>query len=546
MLLPRWTCILRHPVVLRFWSWPLFLPILDRGTSAPFTSMEQFIPALPAHMSTPVEPPLKPMAAVTYGFGVNHPSADGSTAATVTPLKAPQAAVWGFVSHPSAVGSTASTATGPPTLSEASILRRVSASFTQSFDGSESYTPSSRRSSTPTTARPQYVAVLPGVMPSISAPCGIPPNSVAMSDMSPAWAQYQTTSTEGPSTPVYCSLTPTKATFQPPAVQDEGTEGRSRQAFVRMSAGKDNGESFGSSSILSANENTPFQSEGLGSGRRRSSLLLNETPLQVHSLPEEVQASIQAAQAPQQEPLKRLPEWFDAQLGCIRRECLPELPSFRTTLNTFEAKLSVESRVQHRTRCPGEPAKAISRGYPQNRDKGVRRVSCPDAALVRRRSDTISCLSGSSSYQRAASGNIEQGRNSVLSEATEELAARSRRVRFATVAAAREYKERSPSGATGSPSYSELPFTTAPMPQSPREAAETTDLKRVLLCQKEAQAFASAILHRMTEMIGRLLSSSALQKDGHATVSSNAPCLRNLKSRSRHAQQDMCQETGVS
>lgn len=478
----------------------------------PVRNMEQFIPAVPPRMSTTVDPPLKAMAAATYGF-VYHPSAVGSTAATVTPLKPPQAAVWGFVSHP----STASTATGPPTLSEASILRRASASFTRSSDGAESYTPGSRRSNTPTIARPHYVAVLPGVIPSISGPRGIPPNSVSMSDMSPAWAQYQTTSTGGLSTPVYCSLTPTKATFQPLTAQEGGAGGQSRQpSCLTMPAHKDNPESSGSCSIPSTNENTSSQSDGLAGDRRRSSLLLNETPLQIHSLPEEVQASIQAARTPQ-EPFKHLPDWFDAELGCIRRECLPELPSFRTTLNTFEAKLSVESRVHQRTRCPGEPAKAMSRACQQNRDKGVRRVSCPDAALLRRRSDTISGLSGSAANSRAASGSIEQGRNSVLSEATEGLAARSRRVRFATVAAAREYKERSPSPPAGSPSYSELPFCAAPLPQSPREVTEATDLTQTLLCQKAAEAFATAILHRMTEMIQRLLRSPALQKDGHST-----------------------------
>lgn len=303
-----------------------------------------------------------------------------------------------------------------------------------------------------------------------------------------------------------------------------------RLSYGRALSDKHSADSSGSSQDPSVQGDFSSQKEGAAEGRRRSSLMLNETPLQAHALPEEVQALIQEARGPpKHEPSTPVPDWFDAEFGCIRRECLPELPSFRITLNTSAAKLSVSSRVYQRTRWPGEPARVTPCDY-HSKDRGVRRISCPDAALLRRRSDSTSGLSGPPTNPRAAAGSTEHSRNSVLSESTDGLASRSRRVRFATVAAAREYKEWSP--AVEGSSASGLPLRAASHPEASWELAAAADFTQMLQGQKAAQERATGILRCMTDLIRRLMNLPSLQKQGRSMV--RGELLRAPEVRIRH------------
>lgn len=435
-----------------------------------------------------------------------------------TSVKFPLKPSEGAMFHPTDMGVTGSTASGPSTQSGSSTLRTTTSSFTgpSSLDDTKPCASVSWGSSTPNAVRQQYVAVLPGVMPLSSHSGGIPPNSVAVTDLSPLWCQYQTTSTGGHFTPVYCSLTPGRTTSQLGINHDEGAGGRMQQENGTV-ANKGNAETFASSTDTSATERFLSQRSDPAGSRRRSSLLLNDMPLQVQSLPQEVQALIQEAGEKPQELSTPLPDWFDAESGCIRRECLPALPNFRSTLNSSVAKLSVASRAYHRTRWPGEPAKACSSGYQQSKDRGVRRISCPDAALLPRRTDPVSRISRPPANPQAWVGGHGQEENCVAFEAAEGIAARNRRVRFATVASAQEYTERSPSPAPEACGSSGPSLCAAALPHTSREVAKGADVTQMLQGQKAAQARASDVIRCMIEMIERLMNSPLLQKEGDST-----------------------------
>ncbi|KAL8271254.1 hypothetical protein Esti_004820 [Eimeria stiedai] len=477
--------------------------------------MEQLAPVNPLQPTTPLEAPLKP---------TNTPlqtAADPWKPAAGT-LKALDANVWGFIGHPSGGGATESTASGPSTTSGSSTFygTSVSGSFSRlkSLESTDPYT-SASHSGTPTLSKRQYVAVLPAE-PSACSSLRIPANAVATSDMSPAWCQYQTTSVGAPLTPVYCSLTPSRTDGQPLRVFKEDTGEPIQQAFVEGTSGHE--------AHLKAFEKnqSSLAEDSLNGGHRKSSLLLNETPLQVASLPKEVQALIQAGTAQSHETPKQFPEWFDAEAGCIRRECLPSLPTFRINLNTSVAKLSVASRDHHRTRLPGEPAKVAVTSCHHVREKTLRRLSRPDASLLRRQPDPTSSLLEPPAQATPSSCGGKQ--SPILSDVTEGLAARSRRVRFATVACAREYKERSPSLTSESPGVSKPLLRTASLTAPHEEDSDATDSPQVLGGQKGAQARALEIAQRMIGIIERLLNTPALRENDQSTEKLQS-CLKLLQ-----------------
>ncbi|KAL8453885.1 hypothetical protein Emag_001693 [Eimeria magna] len=469
--------------------------------------MEQLAPVNPLQPTTPLEAPLK--SANTSPQAASCPWKP--TAAT---SKATDANAWGFIGHPSGGIATASTASGPSTTSGSGSFygTSVSGSFSRlkSLETTDPYTTASL-SGTPTLSKRQYVAVLPA-KPSACNSLRIPAHAVATSDLSPAWCQYQTTSVGAPLTPVYCSLTPATAAGQPPRdtgepLQQAPVEGTSANKGGLKSFEKDRGSV--AEGVLASHQDI------LNGGHRKSSLLLNETPLQVASLPEEVQALIQAGSAQPHETPKQFPEWFDAEAGCIRRECLPVLPTFRINLNTSVAKLSVASRAHHRTRFPGEPAKVAVTGCHEVREKTLRRLSCPDASLLQRRFESTSNLLEPPAQATPSSCGGKQ--SPALSHVTEGLAARSRRVRFATVASACEYKERSPSLTAGSPAVSKPLSRAASLAPPHEEDSEATDSPQVLSGQKGAQARAVEIAQRMIGMIERLLNTPALRENNQST-----------------------------
>ncbi|KAL8447909.1 hypothetical protein Emed_004204 [Eimeria media] len=456
--------------------------------------------------SSPLNAPLKAANAPP------HASAD-SWKPTTAPSKAADANVWGFIGHPSA-GASASTATGPSTASGSSSFygASVSGSFSRlkSLETTDPYASTTSRSGTPTLSKRQYVAVLPAE-PSACNSLRIPANAVATSDLSPAWCQYQTTSVGAPLTPVYCSLTPATTAGQPPRDTGEPMQ----QTFVEGTSAHNGGlKSSEKNQSPVAGGVLASQQDSLNVGsHRKSSLLLNETPLQVASLPQEVQALIQTGSPQPHEAPKQFPDWFDAEAGCIRRECLPALPTFRINLNTSVAKLSVASRAHHRTRFPGESAKVTVTGSHGVREKTLRRLSCPDASLLQRRLEFNSNLLEPPAQATPSSCGGKQ--SPLLSHVTDGLAARSRRVRFATVASAREYKERSPSV---SPAVSKpLSRTTSIAAATHEEDSEATDSPQVLRGQKGAHARALEIAQRMTGMIERLLNTPALRENKQST-----------------------------
>ncbi|KAL8434246.1 hypothetical protein Efla_002011 [Eimeria flavescens] len=465
--------------------------------------MEQLVPVSPLQATPPIREPLQPADAPLKTL-----QADGA-------LKASNPSGWGFISHPSGLGATASTASGPSTLGYSSTIYNVSGSFTRlsSLDSNDPYT-SGSRSGTPAVSKRQYVAVLPAE-PSAWGALRIPPNAVAMADMSPAWSQYQATSIGGPLTPVYCSLTPTRTACQPPSVQAENIAEPIQQASPEgVTEFKGSGSESGRTSFSVSGKASENQQDSRGGGRRKSLLLLNGTPLEVKSLPEQVQALIQTESPQQKDSPKHFPEWFDAQSGYIRRECLPELPSFRMNLNTSVAKLSAASRVHRRTRLPGETAKATPNGYQQVTGRATRRISCPDAALLCGRSDSTARLSQSTDQ---ATPSIRGGEQSPLPfEVSDALAARNRRVRFATVASAHDYKERSPASSTCA-EEARLQLRAASLDTILHEDGNPTGSPQMQPDQKGIQARALEMIQRMTDMIERLLIHPALAASKQST-----------------------------
>lgn len=466
------------------------------------------------------------MKALPHAMPVGMPTAasrhvkptDDSFKTQDAPLKQTESAVWGCVAHPSGGVSSASTACGSSTISDSATARGMNSSFTalSSVDSNDQLTPSSR-GGTPSTSRRQYVAILQGA-PSGQSSRETLSTSLATAEASPSWSQYQTSST-GAVTPVYCSLTPPRTTFQLGVAQVEGDGGQTQSVQERSSREvPSNGHS------PSVNDMPQPQQDGLVAGRRKSSLILHETPLQVQSLPEEVQAAIQSMALPQGPPPVSLPDWFDPEAGCIRRECLPELPTFRSTLNTLTAKLSIASRVHHRTRWPGEPANAIPSEYQLHKNSGIRRISFPDNTLLRRKSDSA-LGSGLTAIPQASAHHREHRQDSLDSKASEGLHSRHRRVRFATLATASEYKGRSPSLLSGTPTCS------GPSPPSGKRSPEDTNREakgltdqqtqsmQTLRSQQAAEAHASDILRDMTEMIRRLLDYPELQQHKQSVVS---------------------------
>ncbi|KAL8437173.1 hypothetical protein ACSSS7_001152 [Eimeria intestinalis] len=433
-------------------------------------------------------------------------------------LKPSDANAWGFIGHPAGGGATASTASGPSTTSGSSTFSGISVSgsfsMLKSLETVDQYTTVSH-SGTPTLSKRQYVAVLPA-KPSACNSLRIPANAVATSDMSPAWCQYQTTSVGSPLNPVYCSLTPATTAGQPPRIPGKNTGRLIQQALVEGTSADKGGLKACEKNQSSVAGGVPAsQQDSLNGSHRKSSLLLNETPLQVASLPQVVQALIHAGSAQPHETPKQFPEWFDAEAGCIRRECLPALPTFRINLNTSVAKLSVASRAHHRTRLPGESAKVAVTGCHQAREKTLRRLSCPDASLLRGRPDSAPNLLEPPAQATPSSCGGKQ--SPMLSPVTEGLAARSRRVRFATVASAREYKERSPSLMSGSPAVSNPLSRTISLTTPHVEDSEATDSPQLLRGQRGAQARALEMAQRMTGMIERLLSTPALKENEQST-----------------------------
>ncbi|CDJ69161.1 hypothetical protein ENH_00064620 [Eimeria necatrix] len=393
-------------------------------------------------------------------------------------------------------------------------------------------------SSAHTVLKHQYIAVLPTGTPSSSL--GIPQAAVATTDCSPAWAQYQTSCTAGSCTPLYCSLTPT-----PTALCHGGTP---------LEEGQLRGESSGSSCQETPKKEQQEEAAEAATGTaavaggraHRSSLLLQERPLQVASLPEEVQQALKEshdlaaeAAAAEQQPHLALPDWFDPLAGCIRRECLPELPSYRQTLNTSVARLSVASRVHHRVRWPGEPAKitaavssaAAAAGGPAG--LGARRVPPLNPGLLRRKSDSAALLSYSHSSIGSAEGTADTPVAAAAAAAAgvgAGVAARHRRVRFATVASAREFRDSTPSPAVTAEAVASgcgafyntgLYHVHTSLQQQQADTSAATaeaDMTPKELLQKTAECRSVLVLKLMKQMIEQLVNLSSPQCSEDAKV----------------------------
>lgn len=438
------------------------------------------------------------------------------------PLKPSQTGSDGLLGHPSGAGSSASTASGPSVCSSSSFIGTASHLISQASPlvTGDSYTPGSR-SSAGTTSKRHYVALVPGGTPISSNSSGFPPNAVAMTDMSPAWCQYQTSGTSWPCTPLYCSLTPTRTSLQPGnALAGPGGNQIHQEEVERVPLDKDKVDAC-ASKLYSAVSKESSRKGSEAEPSRRSSLLLHETPLEVQSLPEEVQAVIQQGGAAlQQDVPAHVPEWFDPEAGCIRRECFPELPSYRTTLDSSAARLSIASRTYQRVRWPGEPARVTGCGDHPGSGPPVRRLSCPDATAIYARPDSSSELRKSPGDRRAGAGCPEHTAHPAPSDVSEGLAARSRRVRFATVATAREYKEMSSSPESAIYSVSGRPLR-PPTPVTTKKREEGAEPSHTPVGHTATQGCRGDVLRRMIELIERLLNCASLHLQEHTRENLN-------------------------
>lgn len=500
-------------------------------------------------------------------------------------LKQTKPTDWSSIHHPEAGGSSVSTASGAPTTFSSSSS--FSAAFTPPFEenGHRNFTGStftnSRCSSNwtgsscstggaPYALKHHYIGVLHSAA---SAPpltsLGFPSSAVSVTDTSPAWAQYQFTSSSSSSsgsvtgccTPLYCSLSPTPtpaalhlgpsfsaneepSSPEPPDFFGEESrrqgEGTARAAVAATAASTASARAGATAEAW--NSSPCAASPNAGRVRRRWSLLLNEQPLSVTSLPLEVQAALQQDRGTSCRS-SSVPEWFDIQTGCIKKELLPQLPSFRSTLNTSVARLSAASRVHHRVRWPGEPAKATTASTQQLHPKlesaaaATRNALVPSAAavpgasgpvpgaLLRRKSDSFALAlhsRGSSPTElRSISHNFAHESTPTASLGAADATAqpqRCRRVRFATMPSAVEYREPSPYGRSGgaspptSPRGVYLPAPSAAHISSPQEAEAAAASAPTAARGGGSVHSTSTLLKKMTLMIQRLLDYPPLQR----------------------------------
>lgn len=553
------------------------------------------------------------------------------------PLQQAKTSEWRPVCHPPTAEASVSTSSGTST-SFGSFSASIAAftppfeeteinTFTNSTSNTSAYNTGSSGSScwngsshstgnTPHALKHHYVGILHGAAPAVSlTSLGIPSTAVSVTDTSPAWAQHQfTTTTSGSSsgggsgvsgccTPLYCSLTPTPTPAPlhsghsflvkeaPSYPQQSGTFGGGGKPKNNKTAGADVGAAAAAAPVApdapttvsgaspasraAESDSRCVVSACAGSTRRHSSLLLNEQPLSLTSLPQEVQAALQQERGTPGSS-SSVPDWFDVQTGCIKKELLPQLPSFRSTLNTSVAKLSAASRIHHRVRWPGESAKATAANvhhlHPRREAAPVPATggtfpasgapsSPPPAAggpnaIMRRKSDSsaISLHSRVSPHMplrssshtfapESASANSPIAAFAVPTAGAPAGAAtqppRSRRVRFATVPSAREYRELSPfegaAGASPSPPVAslraDLPHPCSTLTAYCQEAAETT----VPAAEQQHTAIAgnpttgaagvysrsSSLLNKMTEMMQRLLNYRPLQQHLQSRVRRN-------------------------
>ncbi|OEH80427.1 hypothetical protein cyc_06385 [Cyclospora cayetanensis] len=481
--------------------------------------MEQTLHTPLPHIKAPVEPVKAPTEPVK--------------APIVAAMKPEGLGELGAMYHPSGAWDTASTSSGGPSINScSSIVQPVSSStnrLSSSFDESD-VSLKSNRGDMPSTIKHQYVGVLPGVLSSSSASGGLPSKAVAIPDMSPAWGQYQISTTPGTCTPLYCSLTPTRIPSQQGPASGDVDESQAQPAYLEPAHPHRKCVHSSESLVeLHTDKNPSYNREGGALGSRKLSLLLNETPLQVDSLPQEVQAMLhKEGESVSQELPVSVPRWFDAETGCIRHEYLPELPSYRMTLNTSVAKLSAASRVYQRTRWPGEPAKVAFSGSQPYKARSIRRISCPETSILRRKSDFVSASSQPQSNIQAPAETARHARNTVLSDVSGGLAARNRRVRFATVASAREYTERSPSPVAGVSMVSEPPTLAGLCQDDPWGTPEDDRLVQFLPGDKISSTRATKLLDCMMEIVQRLLKHSSVHSADHAQLETSLRLLQHF------------------